>query len=55
MKILLLSASIMILGYFALQALPERGHTPHFASTSSDVTGDVSPYARKAPRVGGRR
>lgn len=62
MKILLLSVSIAILGYFALQALPDRRDAPRFASASSDATADgtadatsdASTYSRNVPRVRGR-
>ena len=38
MKIVLLSLSIGILGYFALQALPLRDHSPRLTANSSDAT-----------------
>ncbi len=42
MKIVLLSLSIAILGYFALQSLPLRDHNPRLASNSSEPTSDAS-------------
>ena len=39
----LLSLSIAVLGYFALQYLPERGHAPRLAANSSNASETTAP------------
>lgn len=44
MKIVLLSVSIAILGYFALQTLPDRREGPQLASNSLEPTASSQPH-----------
>lgn len=53
MKIVLLSLSIGILGYFALQALPRRDHNPRLAENSAPATTEASQATRDVRRVRG--
>jgi hypothetical protein len=55
MKIVLLSFSIGVLGYFALQTLSDPKKAPRFAATSQEVAADTDTESRAAPRVRGHR